>query len=290
MWWVIGTNAFGGCVRFFSDLHRSIFDPSFYREVLTRSRRRVVLFMLKMLVFTALILCISSTYYITHSERGIAPLVSALFGDMEIRDGFLKTDLPQPYEVSGDALAVLFNRLMGHSRFFGRVPDNFLVVDTRAHSVSGDGAAAPNVILGESAVAFPEMRMEMPYKSLVAGGNFEFTAASVQAFLNKNTVLFLLHFFFVGLFFGAFTLLLSVFFLSLASYIFSTDRAKGYRHFVKLACFAISPVMLGNALVAASGVNAEWTWHLFIIISTIIMFRAMVNTSGKTSEEKKEAV
>jgi len=279
-------------VGFFSDLHRSIFDPNFYREALTRPRGRVVLFMLKMLIFTALILCATRTYYLLHSERGIAPLIGVMFGDMEIRDGHLKTELEQPYEVPGDALAVLMNRLVGQSRFFERVPDNFMVVDTRRSTLTatGDGAASPKVVLGESSVAFPEMRMEMPYNTIVAGGNFEFSAASVQAFLDRHTVSFLLHFFLMGLFFGTFTILLSVFFLSLAAYVFRSERAKGYPHYVRLACYAVTPVMLGSALVAASGVSAEWTWHVFIILSTLLMFRAMVSTSDKAPDEKREGI
>jgi len=274
---------------FFSDLHRSIFDPNFYREVPARSRGRVMSFVLKMLLFTALALCVSRTYYIVHAERGIAPPLSVLFGDIEIRGGLLKTDLPQPYEVSGEAVAALMNRLMGHSGFFGRVPDNFMVVDTRPPAVAGEGSAAPKIILGESALVFPDMRVEMPYASLIAGGDFEFTRQSVQAFLDKNIVPLLFHFFFTGLFFSAFTILLSIFFLSFAAYVFSVERAKGYPHFVRLACFAVSPVLLGGAVVAVSGVNAEWTWHVFIILSTLIMFRAMVSTSDRAPEEKKEA-
>lgn len=284
-------------VGFFSDLHRSIFDRNFYREVPERPVGRVVLFVFKMLFFTALVLGVAHTYYISHTGRGIAPLVSAVFGGVEIRDGRLQTDLPQPYGVRGEAFTLLLNRMMGHSRFFEGMPDGYMVIDTRPAQAPADGeadgaagAAAPQIVLGETAVAFRGMGMAVPYSAIIDGGNFKFTAEAVQEYLNKNVVQFLIHFFLLGLFFTTFTMFLSAFFLSLAAYIFSVERAKGFRHFAKLACFAVTPVTLGSAAVAVSGVaDAEWTWHVFVIISTVIMFRAMVSTAGKAPEEKKEA-
>lgn len=267
-----------------------MFDPSFYREALERSRWRVVMFTVKLLFFTAMILGMSRAYYLVHSERGIAPLVSAMFVGMEIRDGLLTTEHPQPYEVSGEMLTALLNRLMGHSRFFERVPDNFLVVDTRGTRPDPGAAGAPKIIMGESTVMFADMRMEMPYKSFVSGGNFQFTVSSIQEFLNRNALTFTAHFFITGLFMNFFTVMMGVLFLSLAAFVFRADRAKCYQHFLRLACFAISPVALGAALVSISGVSAEWTWHVFIILSTLIMFRAMVNTADKPPDEKKEAI
>jgi len=81
-----------------------------------------------------------------------------------------------------------------------------------------------------------------------------------------------------------------VFFLSFAAFVFRVDRARGYWYFVRLASYAISPVVLGAALVSLSGVSADWTWHVFIIISTILMFRAMMQTSSDGAQEEKSEV
>ncbi|MDR2578771.1 MAG: DUF1189 domain-containing protein [Chitinispirillales bacterium] len=276
-------------VSFFSDLHKSIFDLGFYREAVKRSRGRVVMFMLKLLVLTALVTGVSKTYYLLHSERGVAPLISAVFSGMEIVDGRLVTELEQPYDMSGVMPAELLGRLMGYPHLFERTPKNFLVVDTRTPPVAYEGADAPHVLLGETSVEFRVVRMEIPYKNITGSENFQFTASAVQGVLNRNAVSFALQFFMGALFFGFFTMMISAFFLSLAAYIFAIDRRGGYGRFARLASYAITPVMLGSALVAVSGVSAEWTWHVFIIISTIIMFRAMTRLSlDKTSEEKSE--
>lgn len=276
---------------FFSDLHRSMFDPYFYREAVARPAGQVVLYVLKLLLFSVLVMGASRTYYIVNSERGIAPLVCAMFGGIEIRDGRLVTEREQPFEVPGDMLAALLNRFVGDGRLFERAPANFMVVDARTPPPVYEAGAAPQVLLGAAAVEFREMRLSMPYERLIGVRDFSFTLPVVQEFLNRNIASFAAHFFVVTFFYGLFTLALSVFFLSLAAWIFSVERAKGFPYFVRLACFAISPVMLGTALVSLSGVSASWTWHVFIVISTLLMFRALMNASAdKAPEEKREVL
>jgi len=276
-------------MAFFSDLHRSIFDPHFYRDAIARPRLRVVMFLFKLLLLTALITGFSKSYYLLHSTRGIAPVINVLFGDLEIRDGRLSASREVPYELPGGLVAGLMSRLVGYANFFERAPDNFVVVDTRAPAAYG-AETAPGILLGETSARFSEIRVDIPYERIV-GKNFSFTVPAIQAFLDKNKLSFALHFFILNFFFGLFTVTLSVFFLSLAAYIFSVDRAKGFKYFFRLACFAITPVMVGTALVSISGVDAAWSWHLFIIISTIVMFRAIVhNAIDKTLEEKSEAL
>jgi len=278
-------------LSFFSDLHRSIFDARFYREATERSWGRVVLFTVKLLVLTSLITGFSKAYYFVNPERGVAALVGTLFGDMEIRDGRLLTDREPPYTISGNALAALMDRLAGHSSFFDRMPDNFILVDTRKppepHSI---GPTAPAIVLKAATVEFVNMRMEVPYEALVGKKNLKFTTAAVQEYLNANWGYVAAHFIIINLFFGFFSITITAAFLSLAAYIFSADRSNGYGYFLRLACYAVTPVTLGTALVSLSGVSAEWTWHVFIIISTILMFRAMANgTLDKASGENSEA-
>jgi len=280
----------GAAMTFLSDLHRSIFDPYFYKDAITRPKLRVALFLLKLLLFTALITGFSKSYYLLHSTRGIAPVINVLFGDLELRDGHLSSSREVPYELPGAVVAGLMSRFIGYPNFFERAPDNFVVVDTRVPAAVYDAKNAPGILLGESFARFSEMRIDIPYEK-VLGKNFSFTVPAVQAFLDKNKLSFALHFFILNFFFGLFTVALSVFFLALAAYIFSIDRAKGFKFFFRLACFAITPVMVGTALVSVSGVDAAWSWHIFIIISTIVMFRAIVHNSiDKTLEEKSEAL
>ena len=278
-------------MAFLSDLHRSIFDARFYREAIGRSRGRIVLFMVKLLVLTSLVAGFAKAYYFINSDRGVAALVGTLFGGMEVRDGRLLTDREPPYTISGNALAELMDRMAGYPRFFDRLPDNFLVVDTRTPPETyAMGASSPAVVLKESTVEFVNMRFEVPYEALIGKRDLKFTTQSVQEYLYAGKGYVAAHFIILSLFFGFFSIALSATFLSLAAYIFSADRSSGYGYFLRIACYSVTPVTLGAALVALSGVSAEWTWHVFIVISTILMFRAMANsTLDKASGENSEA-
>jgi len=281
-------------LAFFSDLHRSIFDARFYREAVTRSRGRVLLFMAALLLLTSVVAGLAKAFYFVHPERGVAALAGSLFGGMEIRDGRLLTDREPPYSISGSSLAALMDRLAGgYPRFFDteRMPDNFLVVDTRTPPAPyAMGPSAPAIVLKETAVDFVNMRVEIPYAALFGRKNMQFTASAVQEYLNAGRGYAAAHFIILSLFSGFFSITLSAAFLSLAAYIFTTDRSNGYGYFLRLACYSVTPVTLGAALVSLSGVSADWTWHVFIIISTILMFRAMANSSlDKASGEKSEA-
>jgi len=213
-----------------------------------------------------------------------------MFGDMEIRDGRLKTERETPFEMPKGLTGALLDNLAGF-RVFLQVPDNFLVVDTR-NPIPGDDkvTGAAKVLLKESSVLFKDMRIEMPYELLV-GKDFEFTAAAVQEFLHRNMLSFMLNFFILSFFMTLFTVLICVLVLSAAAYLSSFNREKKFGYFLKIACFSISPVMIGSALVAVSGVSAEWAWFIFIILSTMLMFRAMAHASipvPLVPDEKKE--
>jgi hypothetical protein len=249
------------------------------------------LFMVKLLVLTSLVTGFAKAYYFVHSERGVAALVGTLFGDMELRDGRLVTVREAPYSISGEALAALMDRLAGYPRFFDRIPDNFIVVDTRTPpGAYAMGPSAPAIALKAAAADFVNMRLEVPYVTLFGTKNLKFTRQAAQEYLDASRGYVTAHFVILSLFFGFFSMALTAFFLSLAAYVFSADRSGGYGRFLRLACYSVAPVALGTALVAVSGVSAEWTWHIFIVISTIIMFRAMANsTLDKASEENSGA-
>ncbi|MCL2689110.1 MAG: DUF1189 family protein [Chitinispirillia bacterium] len=265
-------------MKFFSSLHKSIFDPAFSKEAVKLPAGRCIMFLLKLLVLTALISGLAKTYYLLHPERGAASVISAMFNGIEIRDGRLETEREVPFEMPKDLTGALLDDFVGF-KVFEQVPDNFLVVDTRNPIPAGDEmTGAAKVVLRDTSVFFKDMRIEVPYRLLV-GKNFEFTEPAVQRVLQKNVLSFVLNFFMFSFVFTLFTVLMSVFFLSAAAYLFSFQRTKKFVYFLKIACFSISPVMIGSALVAVSGVRAEWAWYIFVILSTMIMFRAMAHAS-----------
>ncbi|MFP4162353.1 MAG: DUF1189 family protein [Chitinispirillaceae bacterium] len=280
-------------MRFLSELHRSIFDPAFYWEVLHFKKTRIVFFIVKLLIFTSLLSGLAKTYYLTHPQRGISAQVEALFSGIEIENGRLYVNRAVPYVAPKELVASVMDRLVGVPNLFQQLPDTFLVVDTRADS-EWRIESNPQIIMRNESVLVDMKTSQavIPYEQILGGKkDFAFTASKIQDFFNSYFSGLVVHFVFWNLFFGASSVVLSVFFLSLAAYLFRADKLKRFSHFLKLACFSISPILVGTSLVALSGVRAEWTWHFFIIISTVVMFRAMAYTSARErSEEKKKGL
>jgi hypothetical protein len=49
-----------------------------------------------------------------------------------------------------------------------------------------------------------------------------------------------------------------------------------------MAIFSVTPITIGTILIALSGVKLNWTWHILIFLSTLVMFRAMLISGGIT--------
>lgn len=261
--------------------------------MLSYKKAEVFFFVLKLLIFTSLLSGLAKAYYLVHPQRGVSAQVETLLDGIEIKNGRLDVKRDVPY-VAPRAMAVsVMDRLVGFSNFFQEVPDTFLVVDTRAVD-EWSSKPKPQILLKTSAVVFDWgiLKKEMPYETILGSRkDFSFSAASVREFLLSRYYQLLGSFIYLNLLFESSMILLTVFFLSISAFLFRADKIKGIGYFIKIACFSITPVLVGTSLVALSGVRADWTLHIFIIISTIVMFRAMVYTSARAlSEEKKKSL
>jgi hypothetical protein len=268
-------------LNFFIQLHRSIVEPRFYHEVLRYPRRVVLQYCIWLLTVFSVVTAIAHTWYLIYGREGIPEGVAAAFPGMELRDGVLHPPTDTPYYPPSYLVAPLFNQLIGLSTMLGSEADSIVLVDT------GSGSPTPKkvpliilraktieVILGAGAT------MEFTYENVLFGvRNLLFTAERIRAFMVDHIP---------GIFFGyllstfvhlgAF-ILFCIFFLSVAAYIFRIDRQRTFREYLKTASFAVSPIAVGNALVAVSGVKIAWIWHVLIFLSTVVMFRAILTIS-----------
>lgn len=281
------------CLKFLSELHRSIFDPSFYWKVLSFKKAQVFFFVLKLLIFTSLVSGLAKSYYLVHPQRGISTQVETLLNGIEIKDGRLEVNRDVPYVAPKEMAVSVVNRLVGFSNLLEEVPDTFLVVDTR-EADEWSTKPKPQILLKSSHVIFDwgVLKKEVPYQDFLGSRkDFSFSADGVREFLRSRYYTLLGSFVYTNLLFGSSMTLLTIFFLSLSAYMFRADKMKGIGYYIKIACFSITPVLVGTSLVAVSGVRADWTLHIFIIISTVVMFRAMAYTSARAlSEEKKKSL
>ncbi len=294
-------------MSFFVDVHRSIFDSSFYREVIHHSKLRVILFLVKLLILTALVSGFAQAYYLIHPMRGVAPLMEVLLKGLEVKDGHLYTDREDPRLIPTDLALSVINRFMKYPA--AEVKDTFLMVDARETPAAENAFTSP-IMLQDTCISFNHIQVlpvyvflnsisdnpslslrlpvKIPYRSIVGKHNtISFDAATVQNLLVGKLPVLLINFIFISFSYCISTVFLSIFFLTLAAFIFRVDRMRSFGFFAKLACYSITPVLVGMCLVAISGVSADWTWHVFIVISTVIMFRAMVVASAEMKAQEK---
>jgi hypothetical protein len=273
-------------LSFFEQLHRSIVDPPFYKEILAASKGFIVRFLLQLLLLTAFLTSVSQVYYMIDEQRGITKRLEAAFPGTEIVDGKLLTSLPTPYVPPAYLILPVLDLLFGVPSVFDNDTDSMLILDTSA--VSGYSMKVPAIVMkSENMIVFlnAETSVSVPYKQVLLGNNnLKFTSEHIKAFILKNLFGFLILCFFSNLAQSTFMLVFSISFLAIAAYLFRVERERGIGHYIRAACFAVSPICVGSIMIGLSGVKLYWTWHILIFISTIVMFRAVVATGNNSNK------
>ena len=176
--------------------------------------------------------------------------------------------------------------LFGVPSVFYNDNDSMLILDTSA--VSGYSMKVPAIVMkSENMIVFlnAETSVSVPYKQVLLGNNnLKFTSEHIKAFILKNLFGFLILCFFSNLAQSTFMLVFSISFLAIAAYLFRVERERGIGHYIRAACFAVSPICVGSIMIGLSGVKLYWTWHILIFISTIVMFRAVVATGNNSNK------
>ncbi|MCU0608620.1 MAG: hypothetical protein MUF22_02480 [Chitinispirillaceae bacterium] len=263
-------------MNFFLHMHRAILDPSFYRTTAQEfSRRQVVVFIVSLLLFTGLVSGIARTWYLFDARRGIAAPLAKAFSGMEIRSGILYPNRPLPYEPDPQAAAALFGRIFDIPAESANL--TMLKVDTAAQTPASD--TFPSVILRSRDVLVSmakNLSFAFAYKEALFGAqDFSFSENAIGEFLKRNLVSILIYSFMVDLFRATGTTLFTLCLLAFGAYLFRADRGQRLGWFVCTASFAITPVPVGIILVALSDVHIPGVWNISVIISFIIMFRAI---------------
>ena len=250
-------------------------------------RRTVVLYFLSMLAFFSCCIAGANTLYLLGKENGAAVCIAKAFPGMAIRDGILHPPSDTPYIPPAYLITPILNRLNGLPVLLNPEADSMVVVDTAAQMRID--IKVPVILLTSDRVRvlFQGASMEFPYENILFGKkDLEFTVENLQRFLKMHAP---------GIFFGyliptvvhqGVLFFFCIFFLGFAAYIFRLERQRKFREFLRTSSFAITPIALGSALVAAAGVKLSWTWHILILLSTIVMFRAILAITIASQESK----
>lgn len=262
----------------FSDLHSSIFSARFYGSIAEKSAGEAVRFFILVCIGTAIISGAAHTYFSFDRKTGIAVQVSAMLNGMEFKNGSLDPHTVSPYIPGTMHLEKLLNTLFCMPRFFTELPDSFFIVDTSKSALSRRSPRT-QILMGERCLYVnpgTPVSFTVPYSLVMQGKDFVVTEESVRALLKKYLVVVASNFFAQTGFVNTLVFLLSIVFLTFAAYIFRLERARKFGNFLKIACFAASPVYVGTNFVALSGTTFFWTWHVLILISTFVMFRGVM--------------
>lgn len=275
-------------MNFFNFVHRSIFDPSFYLEVATFSRKKVLGYFFKLLLFTVLVTGLAQTYYFFDSQRGITKKIEAAFSGMEIKDGILNPNRPTPYVPPPYLMNPIWEQFLGSANLLNSGADSILLIDT---SDNVNYPANTSYVFKKKELLFifnNVVFVKSPYSKLLPNAEqFNFTNSEIRQVLVHYLKDIITSFLLISLILNFFLLLFSVFFLGTAAFIFRVEGNTRYFFYLRTAFFAVTPIAVGTMIIGLSGVKLSWTWHMLIFISTIVMFRAII-AAAKPNKDSGE--
>ncbi len=274
-------------VEFFQQIHRSIFDTSFYGELAAMSRRRKIFYLIQLLFLASLVAALSHCWYLLDAKRGIAAPLEAAFSDIAIKDGVLSSSRPLPYVVPPEEIAVLIDRAVNGPLIMVLDSSPGVVVDTAYQPKPGD--PYPRWVLRSREMTLYlslKSSYALSYATLAPGTReFQFSSQSINAFLRRNFLNLLFNYFMLELFACGFLTLLSICILSFAAFIFRIDRSGTWFHYASIAGFAVTPVPVGFMLMAVSGTSVPAGGFMLFLASALVIIRALRAMRTMTSTQ-----
>lgn len=265
-------------VNLFQQVHRSIFDLAFYREVPQFGRRAISLYVIKLVFITSLISAVAHTGHVFSAKRGTVATIAAAMKGIAIKDGRLVSDRPLPYEIPAPELAAIYRCFINIPATLDTLQTPRFIVDTSANQPV---RTVPSVIMRSSDMALysaPGEPQIVPYfkKSWYGPVSLQFTESGTKAILKRAAVwIFVFSLTWDGLSCAG-LVLFCICMLGFAAYIFRIERGRGIAYYFGIAAFAVTPIPVGMVIIALSDVNIPGSWHFLVIMSVVVMFRALI--------------
>lgn len=265
-------------MNFFLQIHRSIVDPSFYLQVTTLPAKKVFSFLFIAISLSVLIGALGHTFRIVENKNGLPAILPTLFPDMKISSRGMVSSRETPYVVNpaflSDLVSVLFN--MSRKNVI-QGSDSTLVVDEKRSS-SIEKKSSIRFLLTADSIYVRHGKDEVlskPYSILVSDGEIlKFNKKGISEYLRKRILQLLFISFIMNLAVFVFIIVISIFFLSFAAFIFRVGQNCTLKTILKIVSFALSPIIIERMLSSLVGVGITWIWHVAFFISLIIVYRA----------------
>lgn len=265
--------------RFLRQIHRSVVDPSFAAEIRSLPARSTAGFVFVLILLAAAAQSISHAVLLTDVTQGLPAVLPRLLPGMELRSGRLVSEREMPWVANPLDAADFMSLVTGSTPRFEVFPDSFLVVDTREGATIGPGSSVRMLLTAEEALLNLGSRIvvSVPYVSVVpAERSIVLHRETVTEHLQDGVLSLVLNLFLIHFLTSASGLLSTLVFLSFAAYIFTMrNRRLPYRSCLRLASFAVVPVVLLKVAGAVAGVRSEWLWNVSMVGSMVVLVRAV---------------
>lgn len=273
-------------MQFFTQIHRSITDPSYYLEILTFPVSKIVFYLLKLLLLAAFVASIVHTIRLVNHETGLPSVLPSLFKDIVIFEGKMEVVSETPYQLDLPYVVELYSQMydlpydMAGQMF--QLSDSSIIIDKNREIVY-DGQSTINLLLSEDSI-FVNAKIKIlsfPYTLWgMTKNRIQFTKEGVGRWVKRKSFSLFQYSLFLHLMYVFFRLVISIFFITIATYIFKLGRFAGFSVVMKISCFAVTPIVIENCISSLAGVKLYWTWQLSVFVATIVVYRAINHISS----------
>lgn len=279
-------------MTFFLQIHRSIVDPSFYVEVIALPPKKIAIFLIKLISITVLIVAFTCTWRVMNPRTGLPAVLPALFPDMEISVAGMVPNKKTPYVVNPLYIADFIALFSSVPLSYLEISDSVLVVDNRSDIRIGEKSSIRFLFAADRihVKLNPEIYFTIPYSFIASEKEtVTFTREGIGKYIGRRKVSVFINFCLQHLITFGLNIIVGVFFLSFAAFIFKARYRNTFKVYLKLSVFAITPLALETIIVTISGVKFVWIWHVALFVSVFILYRGMgyiaMQNRTKSSEE-----
>lgn len=253
-------------------------DPAWHTKPQASSFRSAIFYFIRIALLAGLCAGVAHTGYALYSKNSLAKQLAQVLPNSEIKSGRLIPAMPVPALVNTERLSTALTMLFMINGFEA-LPDSFVVVDTTGTIRVGDRSTVRLLLTADKLIVNPgtNYAMSIPYSRFIPlSETLTFNPQKLQNLLLRHRVDLLFHFVVLGLMINFFSLCGTMFFLAVTGFILSMRSKISFGRYMVISLYSITPAAVGTIVVAVSGTHFYWMWQILLIVSTIVMYRAVL--------------
>lgn len=261
---------------FFLSIHRSIVDAGFYAEIRRSALRTCFWYVIRLFFLAIFVIACSRLYYALDKDKGLPAQFAFLLENVTIAKGTLSYNGDLPHLADKYAIGSIIDILSDRGDISIILPDSIMVIDTGNQIPLG---RQTRIALRSSYAEmhfFGPVAMRLPYSVLFPdSAAHRFTREGNSDYFHRNAVSLWGSLAATAAFSGIFQLAGTIVFLAAMAFFFGFPRLFQFSQLLKMACFSVTPICIGDALLALTATKMVWPGYLFFCLSVFILLRGM---------------